>query len=223
MSFLQKPAIRAFVDLAHKRTLPSKHTIIHAGDAPTSVYLILQGSVSILLEDDNGREIVLAYLNEGEFFGEMCLFPELGSRSAIVRTRLHTLIAEVAYPKFDAFVMKNPRIMYELAGQLATRLRDTSRRLGDLTFLDVAGRLARVLIELSGLPDAQPHADGALIKCSRQELARLIGCSREMAGRVLRRLEEDGMVRASGRSILIIGATAPEPPPKLASRRKQPV
>ena len=221
MSFLQKPAIQAFVAQAHKRTLPTKHTIIHAGDTPTSVYLILQGSVSILLEDDNGREIVLAYLNEGEFFGEMCLFPEQGSRSAIVRTRMPTLVAEVAYPQFDVFAMQNPRIMYELAGQLATRLRDTSRRLSDLTFLDVAGRLARVLLELSGQPDAQPHEDGAQIKSSRQELARLIGCSREMAGRVLRRLEEDGMVQVSGRRIVVIGAQAPEPPPKLASKPRK--
>jgi CRP/FNR family cyclic AMP-dependent transcriptional regulator len=220
MSFLQKPAIQAFVAQAHKRTLPSKHTIIHPGDPPTSIYLILEGSVSILLEDDDGREIVLAYLNAGEFFGEMCLFPDQVSRSAIVRTRLPTLVAEIAYPKFDAFVMKNPRIMYEVAGQLAARVRDTSRRLGNLAFLDVAGRLAGALMELGRQPDARQHEKGALIKCSRQELARLIGCSREMAGRVLRRLEEDGMVQVSGRSIVIIGTEAPAPPQKLSLIRK---
>lgn len=205
MSFLQKPAIQAFIAQAHKRTLPAKHTIIHAGDVPQSLFLILDGSVSILLEDDAGREMVLAYLNAGEFFGEMCLFPEQVTRTAVVRTRVPTLVAEINYQAFNNFVMQNPRIMYEVAGQLAARLRDTSRRLGDLAFLDVAGRLAHALLELCKQPDAQVHAKGTLVKCSRQELARLIGCSREMAGRVLRKLEEDGMVQATGRSIVVLG------------------
>ncbi len=205
MSFLQKPAIQAFVAQAHKRTLPPKHTIIHAGDTPQTVYLILEGSVSILLEDDDGREMVLAYLNSGEFFGEMCLFPEQQARTAIVRTRVPTLVAEIGYQSFNAFVMQNPQIMYEVAGQLAARLRDTSRRLGDLAFLDVAGRLAHALLQLCQQPDAQNHPKGTMVKCSRQELARLIGCSREMAGRVLKKLEEDGMVQAHGRSILVLG------------------
>ena len=82
---LQRPAIQHFVGLAHKRSVPPKQTLMHAGDSPQSLYLILEGSVSILLEDDEGREIVLAYLNPGEFFGEMCLFPQQPVRSAIVR------------------------------------------------------------------------------------------------------------------------------------------
>lgn len=203
--FMQKPAIQAFIAQAHKRTLPPKHTVIHAGDEPKSLYLILEGSVSILLEDEDGREMVLAYLNSGSFFGEMCLFPDQVRRSAIVRTRVPTLVAEIGYQAFASFVQQNPQIMYEVAGQLASRLRDTSRRLGDLAFLDVAGRLAHALLELCRQPDALPHARGTVVKCSRQELARIIGCSREMAGRVLKKLEEDGMLQAQGRSILVLG------------------
>jgi CRP/FNR family cyclic AMP-dependent transcriptional regulator len=203
--FMQKPAVQAFIAQAHKRTLPPKHTVIHAGDEPKSLYLILEGSVSILLEDEDGREMVLAYLNTGSFFGEMCLFPDQVKRSAIVRTRVPTLVAEIGYQAFATFVQQNPQIMYEVAGQLAGRLRDTSRRLGDLAFLDVAGRLAHALLELCQQPDAVPHARGTMVKCSRQELARIIGCSREMAGRVLKKLEEDGMLQAQGRSILVLG------------------
>jgi CRP/FNR family cyclic AMP-dependent transcriptional regulator len=203
--FMQKPAVQAFIAQAHKRTLPPKHTVIHAGDEPKSLYLILEGSVSILLEDEDGREMVLAYLNSGSFFGEMCLFPDQARRSAIVRTRVPTLVAEIGYQAFATFVQQNPQIMYEVAGQLAGRLRDTSRRLGDLAFLDVAGRLAHALLELCQQPDAMPNPRGTMVKCSRQELARIIGCSREMAGRVLKKLEEDGMLQAQGRSILVLG------------------
>lgn len=208
IALFERPAIQHFISLAHKRSMPPKHTLMHAGDTPQSLYLILEGSVSILLEDDDGREIVLAYLNPGEFFGEMCLFPHQEVRSAIVRTRTPALLAEMGFQQFRNFAHEQPEIMFEIAGQLATRLRDTSRRVGDLTFLDVAGRLARRLLDLAASPDALPHARGVVVKISRQELARIVGCSREMAGRVLKRLEEDGVVQSKGRSILVVGARA---------------
>ncbi len=207
---LNKPAVQSFVAMAHKRSYAPKHTLIHAGDEPQSLYLILEGSVSILLEDENGREIVLAYLGPGEFFGEMCLFPDQAVRTAIVRTRTPTLVAEVGYQSFRGYAQQNPDIMFELAGQLAARLRDTTRRLGDLAFLDVAGRMAHILLELIKKPGAIANPRGTIIRTSRQELARLVGCSREMAGRVLKKLEEDGMVQSQGRSILVLGVFKPD-------------
>lgn len=200
---LEKPVVQAFVSMAHKRSYPPRHTIVHAGDQPSTLYLILTGSVSVLVEDTDGREMVLAYLNPGEFFGEMCLFPEQKVRTAIVRTRSPTLVAEVGFQSFRQFNRDHPDIMFEVAGQLAARLRDTSRRLRDLTFLDVAGRLAHALLDLTQQPDAQKSPRGTVVKISRQELARIVGCSREMAGRVLKKLEEDGLVSSRGRSILV--------------------
>jgi len=204
---LSKPVIQTFVAQAHKRSYPPKHTVLHAGDTPTTLFLILEGSVSILLEDKDGREIVLAYLGPGDFFGEMCLFPEQKSRTAIVRTRTQpTLVAEATYASFRLFAAQHHEIMYEIAGQLAARLRDTSQRLGDLAFLDVAGRLAHILLDLSKKPDATEHPRGKVIRISRQELARNAGCSREMAGRVLKKLEEDGLVISQGRNIIVLDA-----------------
>lgn len=207
---LSKPVIQTFIAQAHKRSYPPKHTILHAGDTPTTLYLILEGSVSILLEDKDGREIVLAYLGPGDFFGEMCLFPEQKSRTAIVRTRSQpTLVAEATYAAFRTFASQHHEIMYEIAGQLAARLRDTSQRLGDLAFLDVAGRLAHILLDLSKKPDATDHPRGKVVRISRQELARNAGCSREMAGRVLKKLEEDGLVVSQGRNIVVLDAAVP--------------
>ncbi|MES2491199.1 MAG: cyclic nucleotide-binding domain-containing protein [Pseudomonadota bacterium] len=200
---LDKPVVQAFITQAHKRSYPAKHTLIHTGDAPQTLYLILEGSVSIQLEDEQGHEIVLAYLGAGSFFGELCLFPEQQARTAIVRTRSPTLVAEIGYQSFRLFNQKHPEIMFEVAGQLAARLRDTSRRLGDLAFLDVSGRIARTLLELCQRPEAVPSPRGTTVRISRQELARNVGCSREMAGRVLKKLEEDGVLSSKGRSIHI--------------------
>lgn len=200
---MEKPVVLAFIALAHKRSYPNKHNIIHTGDEPQKLYLLLEGSVSILLEDEEGREIVLAYLNSGDFFGEMCLFPEQKLRTAIVRTRSAAVVAEMDYPHFRQFSHEHPEIMFEVAGQLAGRLSGTSRRLGDLAFLDVAGQLAHALLDLSNSPDARPHPRGTVVRISRQELARNVGCSREMAGRVLKKLAEDGIITTQGRNILI--------------------
>lgn len=202
---LDKSILRAFISQAHKKSLPAKHTLIHSGDEPESLYLILEGSVSVLLEDPDGREVVLAYLNPGEFFGEMCLFPDQNSRCAVVRTRTQTLVAELSYQSFRRFVRENPEIMFEVAGQLACRLRDLNQRVANLAFLDVAGRLTHTLLDLSKKPDAVPHPSGIVVRISRQELARHVGCSREMAGRVLKKLTNDGFVNSQGRNILIYG------------------
>lgn len=206
MGVLDKPAVQAFINIAHKRGYPPKQTIVHAGANPQSLFLIISGSVSVLVEDEDGREMVLAYLNAGDFFGEMGLFPEQQVRTAVVRTRTTTLLAEVSYTAFRSFVREQPDIMFEVAGQLAARLRDTSGRLRDLTFVDVAGRLARTLMDLAAQPDAKPHPRGTVIKASRQEIARIVGCSREMAGRVLKKLEEDGVVQSQGRSIIVLAS-----------------
>ncbi|MGH8457112.1 MAG: cyclic nucleotide-binding domain-containing protein [Stenotrophobium sp.] len=199
-----KPAVQALIEQAHKRSYPAKHTIVHAGSEPQSLYLILEGSVSIFLEDEHGREIVLAYLNPGDFFGEMCLFPEQKVRTAGVRTRRETLVAETSYQTFRQFSHEHPEIMYELAGQLSRRLRDTSQRLRELTFVDVAGRVAHTLLELSRQPGAMPHDRGVVVRISRQELSSNVGCSREMAGRVLKKLQEDGVVSCQGRNVLVL-------------------
>ena len=77
---------------------------------------------------------------------------------------------------------------------------------GDLAFVDVTGRVAHAIMDLCNEPDAMTHPDGMQIKVSRQELSRLVGCSREMAGRVLKVLEEQGLVTASGKTIVVYGA-----------------
>lgn len=209
-----KPILQEFIARSRTRSVGKAQTLLHPRDTPQSLFLIIEGSVSVLVENDEGRELVLAYLAPGDFFGEMCLFPEQKIRTAIVRAREPTLVAEIAYDSFRRFSHERPDILYELAEQLAVRVRDTSQRLTDLTFLDVAGRISHVLIELSGKRGAVPHPRGTTVRISRQELARNAGCSREMAGRVLKKFEDDGMVLVEGRAITLLGRKPPPAPVK---------
>lgn len=200
------PAINKFLSFCRIRTVPAKTVVIHAGDLPDILYYIVEGSVEVMIEDEDGNEMVLAYLNKGEFFGEMGLFYERPTRSAWVRTRTECEIAEMTYPRFRQISNENPGLIFELATQLATRLNRTNRKLGDLAFVDVTGRVAHALMDLCNEPDAMTHPDGMQIKVSRQELSRLVGCSREMAGRVLKVLEEQGLVSANGKTIVVYNA-----------------
>jgi CRP/FNR family cyclic AMP-dependent transcriptional regulator len=88
---------------------------------------------------------------------------------------------------------------------MALRLRKTSQKVGDLAFMDVTGRVARTLMDLCKEPDAMTHPDGMQIRITRQELGRIVGCSREMVGRVLKSLEEQNLISASGKTIVVFG------------------
>ena len=199
----ENETIQSFLEHCHRRRYPSKSLIIYAGDKPDVLYYIVDGSVTVLIEDDSGHEIVLAYLNAGDFFGEMGLFKDLDNRSAFVRARSQCELAEISYPRFRQMSEKDPKILFELATQMATRLQKTSRKVGDLAFMDVTGRVARTLIDLCKEPDAMTHPDGMQIRITRQELGRIVGCSREMVGRVLKTLEEQGLITASGKTIVV--------------------
>jgi CRP/FNR family cyclic AMP-dependent transcriptional regulator len=196
--------------LAHcqRRRYAAKSNIICAGDKANVLSYILKGSVTILIEDSDGREMVIAYLNQGDFFGELGLFdpPHLeGERNAWVRAKTECEVAEIGYARFRELSRVEPDILYSLSSQMAYRLRRTTRKVGDLAFHDVTGRVGRCLTDLCKEPDAMTHPDGMQIKVTRQEIGRIVGCSREMVGRVLKDLEERQLIHVKGKTMVIYG------------------
>jgi CRP/FNR family transcriptional regulator, cyclic AMP receptor protein len=198
------PTLERFLTHAHRRRYPSRSIIIHAGEPSDTLYYITRGSVSIMIEDNDGHEMVLAYLNRGDFFGEMGLF-ESGQRTALVVAREESELAEMNYTKFRQLAYADPEILFRLTAQMARRLQHTSRKALDLAHLDVTGRIARTLLELARQPAAMTHPDGMQIRITRQEIAKIVGCSREMAGRVLKDLEQRGLITARGKTIVVLG------------------
>jgi CRP/FNR family cyclic AMP-dependent transcriptional regulator len=194
-----------FLGYCHRRRYPAKSTIIYAGDSSDSLYYIIKGSVTVAIEDDDGKEMIVAYLNDGDFFGEMGLYDEEDSRSAWVRAKTSCEVAEISYAKFAEITTRFPQIEKTIGRQIAARLRKTTRKVGDLAFLDVTGRVARTLLDLCKEPDAMTHPDGMQIKITRQEIGRIVGCSREMVGRVLKNLEEQALVSVKGKTMVVFG------------------
>jgi CRP/FNR family cyclic AMP-dependent transcriptional regulator len=201
----REPLLEWFVSHCHRRRYPAKSTLIYAGDKADALYFLISGSVSVVIEDEDGRELVLAYLNAGDFFGEMGLFEGQETRSAWVKAKEESEIAEISYSKFMEINKDNPELLLRLSSQMAQRLNKTSQKVGDLAFLDVTGRVARALLELASQPTAMSHPDGMQIKITRQELGRIVGCSREMVGRVIKSLEEQGLIDVSGKTMVVHG------------------
>ncbi len=198
--------LETFLANCHRHEFPARSTIIHGGDVCDTLYYIVDGSVSVVIEDEEGHELVLAYLNEGEFFGEMGLFDKETQRSAWVIARTNCEVAVADYAQFRRMSEHTPAILFAIASQMADRLRKTSNKVRDLAFLDVTGRVARTLLELTREPDAMTHPDGMQVKVTRQEIARIVGCSREMVGRVLKDLEDQGLIEAHGKTMVVYGA-----------------
>lgn len=174
--------------------------------APRSDLQNDQTSVEPLLHE---QELVLGYANAGEFVGELGLFilPNSG-RHVTFRTRTVSEIAEIEYDKLLNLLANElaedcPKILYSIGANISKRLFSVSRKASSLAFVDVTERIMRTVFELAQHPEALTHPDGMQIKASRQELARLAGCSREMAGRALKQLEKDGRLTAHGKTIVL--------------------
>lgn len=209
--------IQRFLIHCHRKHVPAKSTIIRQGDPSRDLYYVVSGVVTVRIEDEQGNELVLAYLNPGEFFGEIGLFGENAQRSAVVRAKVASEIAQISYERLKATPTLFPDLLMIIAAQLAHRLRHMDQKIGDLAFLDVAGRVARTLTWLSQEPSAMTHPDGMLVRVTRLELGDIVGASREMVGRVLVVLEEQGLIRVDGKSVVVLGKREP-----MAARMRAP-
>ncbi len=210
-------SIERFLEICHRRHHPAKALIIAPGDPADTLYYLIDGSASVELATEHGNEMVLAYVNAGDFIGEMGVFLNVtNQRGVSVRTRSPCEVAGITYERLrraadnelqDAY----PDILYVLGRQLSNRLLRSHRKVESLAFADVVGRIEEALVDLCEEPDARTHSRGVQVKVSRQELSRIAGCSREKAGQALKRLEEQGRIAVDGKTILVYSAPVGAP------------
>lgn len=201
--------MQRFLDHCTIRRYPSKTAIIRPGSQADTLYYVIDGSVAVCSEDEDGRELILAYINRGQFIGEMGLFLKQAQRETLVRTRTACELAEINYEHLFKLLNSNlkeecPKLMFAIGFQLTNRLMRTSRQATRMAFLDVTKRIVRTLLDLCEEPDAMSHPDGTQIRISRIELCRIVSCSREMVGRVLKDLEAERMIDVSGKTIVVL-------------------
>lgn len=189
--------------LATRAHYAARCFIVHAGEPSTGLFYVLAGSVSVFIEDADGHTLILSYLGPGNFFGELGLFQKNATRSAWVRSRTECEIARISYNRFRQLTRETPELLAALTTQLAERLRAASEQLSSLAFLDVTGRIARSLLDLTRDSQASAHPEGSVVQVTRVELGRMVNCSPQMVARVLHNLEEQGLIQVQGRTIVV--------------------
>lgn len=195
-----------FLSHCHIRQYQPKTNLISQDVKSETLYYVVKGSLVAFIKSENGEEIILSYLNHGDFIGEIGLFLAARPQGAWVRVKTPCVLAEMDYKKFRSLVQINPEILMRLSAQMANRLKATSQKIGELAFLDVARRIAQTLTGLAHQPDAMTHPDGMQIKSTRLEIAQMVGCSRETVGRALKTLEKQNLISVHGKTIVVLSS-----------------
>jgi len=175
--------------------------IVRAGETIDSLYVLLTGRAKVVNTDEEGRgEIILAWLGPGEFFGEMGLIDGSPRSASVVATESCELLV-LGKDAFHRCLQDNFLIAQRLMQILVRRLREADRKIESLALLDVYGRIARLLLDMS------VEEGGRRIvkkKISKQDMARMIGASREMVSKVMRDLEMSGYIASEGDGLAIL-------------------
>jgi CRP/FNR family transcriptional regulator, cyclic AMP receptor protein len=173
------------------------------GDDGEHLYVIIEGKLKLGTSSGDGRENLLSILGPGEMFGELSLFdpgPRTSTATAVTDAKLLSLSHEKVIP----WLKQNPEVSLQLLARLAQRLRRTNEAVGDLVFSDVPGRVAKALIDL-GDRFGKSNAEGLLVNhdLTQEELAQLVGASRETVNKALADFAGRGWLKLDGRSVLI--------------------
>ncbi len=187
---LTEPQLEALAAGSARRSYPKGRTIVAEGEPSQSMYILLAGRAKVQRSDSEGKEVILAVIGSGEFFGEMSLIDD-APRSASVITLEPCEFMAVSKEAFKAMLVQSPDVCMAVMRGLVRRLREADKKIETLALLDVYGRVARVLLDFS------ENVGGERIvknKLPRQEIAKMIGASREMVSRVMKGLEIDGYI-----------------------------
>jgi CRP/FNR family cyclic AMP-dependent transcriptional regulator len=182
------------------RSYPRNAFILRAGEETDALYIILSGRVKVLIPDEEGHEVILSVIGPHEFFGEMGLLDEL-PRSASVETLESCDMLRLSKAGFTGILKDNFELAMLIIRNLVRRLREADRKIESLALIDVYGRVARLLIDLAENMDGKWIVERAPPK---QEIARMIGASREMVSRVVKDLQKKGLIRAEKRRIHVL-------------------
>jgi CRP/FNR family cyclic AMP-dependent transcriptional regulator len=174
-----------------KRRFKRGEALVEQGQKSDALFILLTGRARVMTSDSRGREVILATLSQGDYLGEMSIIDN-EPHSATVRAEVQTDVLVLGRAEFARCLTENASMSLVVMRGLVKRLRHADRKIESLALLDVYGRVAHALLDF-----ANPDAQGQLVikeKISRQDLAKMVGASREMVSRVMKDLEERGFI-----------------------------
>ena len=192
--------IKTLLSYVQHRSYARNVYVMQAGDETDSIYVLLSGKAKVLINDEQGHEVILGYMGAQDFFGEMGILDDQ-PRSASVYTLEACEMLRLSKDGFMSCLKENTEVAMLVIRNLVRRLRAADRKIESLALVDVSGRVARILLDIA------EEIDGRLVvqrTPAKQDIARQIGASREMVSRVVKDLEQRGLLRAERRSMVII-------------------
>ena len=194
-------ALRA--SMSHVR-LTRGETVFSEGDAGDRLYVVASGKVKLGRTSGDGRENLLAVLGPGEMFGELSLF-DPGPRTATATAVTETDLIGLGHEDLQTWLTGRPEVAKQLLCALARRLRRTNEAMADLVFSDVPGRVAKALLDLARR-FGTPSGDGVLVThdLTQEELAQLVGASRETVNKALADFQQRGWIRHEARAVVLL-------------------
>jgi CRP/FNR family cyclic AMP-dependent transcriptional regulator len=179
-------------DAVTKRRVKRGELIVEKGKRSEALFIVLAGRARVLLADRRGRQVILDVLGPGDYIGEISLI-DGKSHSATVEAEVQCDLLVLGQTEFNHCLEQNHAMAQAVIQGLAYRLRKADEKIGSLALMDVYGRVAKVLVEMA----VSTGTNQLLIKeqATRQDLAKMVGASREMVSRVMRDFEEQGFIK----------------------------
>ncbi|HUJ85397.1 MAG TPA: cyclic nucleotide-binding domain-containing protein [Burkholderiales bacterium] len=191
--------MRTLATVVTRKSVTRGATVMVAGDQTDSLYIILSGRLKVMMSDAEGKEVILSILGPGEFFGEMGLIDDSPRSASVVGIEPCELLA-ITKRDFNKCLADNFEMAMAVMRGLVRRLREADRKIGSLALLDVYGRVARLLLDMADTVDGQKMVTKRLPK---QDIAKMIGASREMVSRVMKDLQLGGYIEMRGSTIVL--------------------
>jgi CRP/FNR family transcriptional regulator, cyclic AMP receptor protein len=196
---LPEESLRLLAAVVTKCSAPRGTVVMAAGDPIDSLYIVISGRLKVMMSDAEGKEVILSILGSGEVFGEMGVIDDSPRSASVIAIEPCEMLC-VNRRDFDRCLAENFDMAQAIMRGLVKRLREADRKIISLALLDVYGRVARLLIELAEDLGGQK----ILIKrLSKQDIAKMVGASREMVSRVMRDLQLGGLIEMRGSSIVL--------------------
>ncbi len=185
-------------EVARERAYPKNSVILFEDDPGDSLFVVKQGQVKVVLIGEDGREVILSVLGEGQFFGEMALLDDEPRSAHVIAMEDSTLVV-LRREDFQGILLQSPALALALLRELTRRLRRADEKVGSLVLLDVNGRVARLLLDMA----EEEGGDRISRRLTHHTIAQMIGSSRETVSRTMRELTDKGFIDVTRKDILL--------------------
>ena len=201
---LDDTALDVLLAQSRQVTVKARQIVCRKGEPGDALFIVISGKLKVTTESENGRELILAILEDGETFSEMSLLDNHPRCASVTAVHNSTLLV-IKRQEFLAYLERHPQASIALLLILSTRLREMDALLGDMRFLDIRSRLAKILTRLA-MQHGRTAGNGSIridLKLSQEDLGNLICATRESVNKQLKQWEGEGVLECSQSSFII--------------------